>query len=75
MAHTKTTPKQNKTLSLNVEGIRETQGLTKKDMAENMGISPTAYSSLARSPIQVRLSTIHALMKMGMTLDEIFIEQ
>lgn len=61
------------TLKVNVEAIRVRLGLTKKAMAQKIGISQTSYVSLERDPIQIRLTTIAGLLKAGATLDEIFI--
>lgn len=74
MTKSKTKPTQTK-ITLNVEAIRVERGLTKKKMAESIGVSETAYGALSRNPTQIRLTTIQGLINMGIPLESIFIIQ
>jgi transcriptional regulator with XRE-family HTH domain len=74
------TPKKTNTqpqpikIKIDVEGIRVRLGLTKKEMAQKIGISEQAIRGLTRNPKQIQARTIQGILNLGVTLDEIFPE-
>ena len=75
MSKSKTsTPQKDITLKIDVEAVRLRLGLNKNQMAEAIGISPTAYGALSRKPTQIRVTTIAGLKNLGAEWDEIFPE-